>query len=111
MAEGHVLGGRARELVPRALALPRGPSAYARIAERVELVRALEHRAVVVQRVGGDLDARAPRDVRAVAEREVLHRLAAHRHWRAAVSRLETQAKRRREGKGEEGGGRESYGG
>ena len=81
MAEGHVLGGRARELVPCALALPRGPSAYARVAERVERFRILQVSGVVVQRVRRGLHESALRDARPVAEHDVLLCLSHEGDW------------------------------
>ena len=79
MAEGDVLWGRGRELVLQTLHVARRHgTAHARVAERVELVRVVECSGVVVGRVGSGGEDGAPGDEGAVAEGEVLHRLAAH---------------------------------
>ena len=78
VAPRDVLGGCARELVPRAFFRHGAP--HARVAERVERARVLQDRLVVVHRVRRGRDDGAPRDARPVAERDVLHRHAVHGH-------------------------------
>ena len=78
MAEGEVLKGRRRRLELEGVVLRRRGAVHARVAERVERVRVLQRALVVVHWVCGRGDDGAPRDARAVAQRDVLRGDALH---------------------------------
>ena len=78
VAEGEVLEGRRRRLEPERVVLRRRRVVHARVAERVEHVRVRERALVVVHWVCGRGDDGAPRDARAVAQRDVLRGDALH---------------------------------